>query len=89
MTRWYLSLSSDETTPDTAPWVGIPDGTTGIAAFSDTLTSQTLSFMLTPDLKLLMAYTNYDHENPDVEWHQCGHFNSDGTLEMYEPTPCS
>ena len=89
MSRFYASLSTDETTADTAPWLAVPDDTTGISAFIDTEHQRVLSFMLDTSRQLLMAYTGYDAPAGGVVWHKFGHFNDDGTVEMYEPIPWS
>jgi len=82
---WFASLSTHETTAETAPWLEIPDLTTGIAAFINTDTQRVLSMMLDTQRRLLVAYTGYEAGPNGVEWHQFGHFNDDGTVEIYEP----
>lgn len=86
MSRFALTISTDETTPETAPWYPIPEGKTGITAIMDTNSEHALAFLIDETGRLLLSYNNY-HNPGVIDWHQFGHFNDDGTVEIYEPKP--
>lgn len=81
---WFLTLSSDYTTADDAPWIPMGDGT-GILAVVNTDSERVLSIMVTKERELLVTYTNYDGTDPAVDWKYLGKFDDDGTVEIVEP----